>query len=109
MLSGAHGKRDPPEQAVPGSKRVYANAPSKLAKVDEIVFGKDVDNSLNREGLHDGVLADMLAGAAGGKGNKHEKSGVESKRIYTNAPPKLAKVDEIVFGIDSDNSKVREG
>jgi len=59
-------------------KRIYHNAPVKLSKVDEVVFGRDTDNSQHRP-LDAGLLP-LLDGAAGQR-NVEDRG----RRVYNNA------------------------
>lgn len=90
-------------------KRVYPDARVKLCSVDELIHGEDMDDSAGRQG--DPRFIVMMHGAAGqpafpAPGHEFDEQ-VNSKRVYPHAAVKMSRVDELIYGHDTDMSNGR--
>merc|ERR1712232_524572 len=82
-------------------KRVYPSAPTRQSVVDNVVFGRDMDNS-GEEQFDDEFMCMFKggAGATSGVVENHPKG----LRPFPNAPTMQSVVDSVVFGRDMDGS-----
>jgi len=90
-------------------KRVYPDARVKLCSVDDLIHGEDMDDSAGRQG--DPRFIVMMHGAAGqpafpAPGHEFDEQ-VNSKRVYPHAAVKMSRVDELIYGHDTDMSNGR--
>jgi len=113
-MNGAAGRPALPEpghehdEKGPG-KRVYPDARVKLCSVDDLIHGEDMDDSAGRQG--DPRFIVMMHGAAGqpafpAPGHEFDEQ-VNSKRVYPHAAVKMSRVDELIYGHDTDMSNGR--
>mmetsp|Transcript_158320 Transcript_158320/g.280696 ORF Transcript_158320/g.280696 Transcript_158320/m.280696 type:complete len:606 (-) Transcript_158320:72-1889(-) len=91
--------RDPDASYAKGRRML--DATNKDSKVDEVVFGMDLDVYNNDEAW---LETDAFRGAFGGVSGKDFKEFGSSKRRYPHAPISKSVVDEVIYGVDLDAS-----
>ncbi|CAE8591228.1 unnamed protein product, partial [Polarella glacialis] len=85
-------------------KRIHELSMAFDSQVDEIVFGRDMDNSAERVGA---IGKSNVFDKSAGRKNLRASPRAEGKRIDPISLSTASEVDEVVFGNDIDNSGER--